>query len=87
MQAPAYKHAQNNPLAYWDQQQNTIPVVPPGIFSTLAPPNMPYIKNPYMYASMATHLGDQPVMLVTSLNDLFNRLVGTASCSKHVFLK
>ena len=27
-----------------------------------------------MYASMATHLGDQPVMLVTSLNDLFLRL-------------
>ena len=39
VQAPAHKHAQNNPLAYWNQQQNTVPAVPPGIFSTLAPPH------------------------------------------------
>jgi len=32
---------------------------------------MPYTKDPYTYALMATHLGDQPVIPVTSLNDLF----------------
>ena len=35
---------------------------------------MPYTRDPYVYAPMAAHLGDQPVMPVTSLNDLFLRL-------------
>ena len=45
VQAPAHGHTQSNPLAYWNQQQNTVLSVPPGIFSTLAPPNMPYIRD------------------------------------------
>ena len=35
---------------------------------------MPYTKDPYVYVLMAAHLGNQLVMPVTSLNDLFLRL-------------
>ena len=61
-------------MAYWNQQQNTVPAVPPGIFSTLAPPNTPYTRDPYVYVPTAARLGNQPVMPVTFLNDLFLRL-------------
>jgi len=73
VQAPAHEHAQSDPLAYWNQQQNTVSAVP-GIFSTLALLNTPYTRDPYVYASMTAHLGDRPVMSITSLNDLFLRL-------------
>ena len=74
VQAPVHRHAQSDPLAYWNQQQNTVPAVLPGIFFTLALSNTPYIRDPYVHVSMATCLSDQPVMPVTSLNDLFLRL-------------
>ena len=74
MQAPAHGHTQSDPVAYWNQQQNTVPAVLPGIFSTLAPPNTPYTRDPYAYVPTTARLGDQPVMPATSLNDLFLRL-------------
>ena len=43
-------------------------------FLILSYPNTPYTRDPYAYVPMAAHLSNQPVMPVTSLNDLFLRL-------------